>query len=73
MTYADNIMLYRPIYTPADYDLSQQDSDDICTWTTNKFNSTKCKYMVITVYVDNLPMEQVHSYRGTSVFGLPLL
>ena len=27
--YADDIMLYRPIYTPADYSLAQQDIDDI--------------------------------------------
>ena len=40
--YADDIMLYRPIYTPADFSLLQQDIDDICIWTTNnvlKFNS----------------------------------
>ena len=28
--YADGIMLYHPIYTPADYSLLQQDIDDIC-------------------------------------------
>ena len=75
--YADDIMLYHPIYTPADYSLVQQDIDDICTWTTNnllKFNSNKCKYMVISrkrsphqpvtpLTVDNLPIEQVQSYR----------
>ena len=32
--YADDIMLYRPIYTPADHSLLQQDIDD-STWTTN--------------------------------------
>ena len=49
--FADDIMLYRPIYTPADYSRLQQDNDDICTWTTNnllKFNYNKCKYMVIS-------------------------
>ena len=48
---ADDIMLYRPNYTPADYSLLQQDIDDICTWTTNNllnFNSNKCKYMIIS-------------------------
>jgi len=33
--FADDIMLYRPICTPADYSLLQLDIDDICTWTTN--------------------------------------
>ena len=67
--YADNITLYRPIYTPADYNLLQQDSDDICTWTTNNLlNSTPPNAsMVITVYIDNLQMEQVYSYRYLGV------
>ena len=68
--YADNITLYRPIYTPADYNLLQQDSDDICTWTTNNLlNSTPPNAsMVITVYIDNLQMEQVYSYRYLGVW-----
>ena len=80
--YADDIMLYCPIYTPDDYSLVQQDIDDICTWTTNillKFNSNKCKFMVISrkrsphqpvtpLTVDNLPIEQVQSYRYLGVW-----
>ena len=76
--YADDIMLYCPIYTPADYSLVQQDIDDICTWTTNnllKFNLNKCKYMVRSPHqpvtpltVDNLPIEQVQSYRYLGVW-----
>ena len=48
----------------------QQDSDDICTWTTNNLpNSTPPNAsMVITVYIDNLRMEQVHSYRYLGVW-----
>ena len=79
--FADDIMLYRPICTPADYSLLQLDIDDICTWTTNnllKFNSNKCKYMVISrkrspyqpitpLTVDTLPIEQVQSYRYLGV------
>ena len=60
--FADDIILYRPICTPADYSLLQLDIDDICTWTTNNlliFNSNKCKYKF--------------SHTGTSVFSLPLL
>ena len=37
--YADDIMLYHPIYTPADYSLLQLDIDDICTWTTNNLKN----------------------------------
>ena len=81
--YADYIMLYHPIYIHqlTMYDLLQQDIDEICTWTTNnllKFNSTKCKYMVISrkrspsqpntpLTVDNLPMEHIHSYKYLGV------
>ena len=37
--FADDIILYRPICTPADYSLLQLDIDDICTWTTNNLYS----------------------------------
>ena len=49
--YADDIILYRPIHTPPDYEFMQQDIDKLCTWTSNnllKFNSIKCKNMVIS-------------------------
>ena len=44
--YADDIMLYRPIHTTANYEFLQQEIEKLCTWTSNnplKFNSIKCR------------------------------
>ena len=44
-------MLYRPIHTAADFHLLQTDIDKLCNWADNnllKFNSRKCKYMIIS-------------------------
>ena len=74
--YADDIMIYWPICVSPDYEFVQQDIDKLCTWTSNnllKFNSIKCKYMVISrkrlpsqpntpLTVNHLPMEKVQSY-----------
>ena len=49
--YADQILLYRPIYTSADYHDLQGDVNNRCTWTDGnnlKFNAIKCKYMIIS-------------------------
>ena len=60
---------------------------NICTWTTNnllKFNSIKCKYMVVSwkrsphqpvtpLTVDATYQLNKFSHTGTLVFGLPLL
>ena len=80
--YADDIMLYHPIYIPVDCDLLREDIDEMCTWTTNnllKLNSTKYKYMASSrkispsqpnapLTVGNLPIEQVQSYRYDGVW-----
>ena len=54
--YADNIMLYCPIYTPADYcnSLLQQDIDGICTWTYGHSNSSTLLQLYLA-YVDLIP------------------
>ena len=61
--YADDMVLYRPIYTYEDYWLLQQDINAIATWITDnylQFNTSKCKYMLISekskrVTTHNLP------------------
>jgi len=48
--FVDDITLYNPIYTAADYDLVQTDIDSLCSWTDNNLlhlNAIKCKYMII--------------------------
>ena len=40
--YADDLMLYRPIYSATDYHLLQMDIDRL------KFNGRKCKYMTVS-------------------------
>ena len=49
--FANDMMLYRPIHTAANFRLLQTDIDKPCNWTDNnllKFNSRKCKYMIIS-------------------------
>ena len=48
---ADDIMLYRPTHSVADYALLQHDIDSIASWTDQNFldfNANKCKYMIIS-------------------------
>ena len=50
--YADDILLYRPIYTPTDYHHLRGDVHNLCTWTDRnslKFNANKFKYMIIII------------------------
>ena len=49
--YADDMVLYRPIYSYEDYWLLQQDINAIATWIADnhlQFNTSKCKYMTIS-------------------------
>ena len=51
LLYADDSMLYHPINGPEDYHHLQEDINRLCTWTNDnflKYNSNKCKYMVIS-------------------------
>ena len=80
--YADDILLYRPIYTHNDYHLLQGDVNNICTWAdinNLKFNSTKCKYMIISrkkqptipvspLLINDCCLERVKSYKYLGVW-----
>ena len=82
LLYADDSMLYRPIHTDDDYYHLQLDINKLCTWTDNnllRYNSTKCKYMVISrrkqptlpstsLFVNDSPMERVNSYKYLGVW-----
>jgi len=82
--FADDMMLYRSIYTAADFHLLQTDVDKLCNWTDNnllKFNSRKCKYMIISrkirptlpgalLTVNGSPLEKVKSYKYLGVWLL---
>ena len=49
--YADDLLLFRPISTTADYNILQKDISALEHWTANnslKFNTSKCNYMVIS-------------------------
>ena len=51
LLYADDIVLYRPIYCQKDYNSLQNDVDSLCDWTSSPFlnlNAAKCKCMVIS-------------------------
>ena len=80
--YADDILLYRPIYTSADYYDRQGDVNNLCAWTDGnniKFNTTKCKYMVISrkkqpiisnppIVINNCCLERVNSHKYLGVW-----
>ena len=79
--YADDILLYKPIYCPEDYGNLQQDIDAIngCTQACHlKLNPSKCKYIIASkkrqplypsrgLFLGNFIMEQVDSYRYLGV------
>ena len=49
--YTDDLVLYRPVCGPSDYQLLQQDIDAISLWTSTNYlslNPSKCKYMIIS-------------------------
>ena len=80
--YADDILLYHPIYTHADYHELQGNVNNLCTWTDGnnlKFNATKCKYMIISrkkqpiipnspLLINNCCLERVDSYKYLGVW-----
>ena len=79
--YADDILLYRPIYTSANYHDLQGDVNNLCAWTDGnnmKFNATKCKYMIMSrkkqpiipnspLVINNCCLERVNSYKYLGV------
>ena len=80
--FADDLMLYRAIRSPIDFDALQVDINNLCTWTDDNmltFNETKCKYMLISrrkqpvqptspIMIKESHMERVHSYRYLGVW-----
>ena len=81
--YADDILLYHPIYTSADYHDLQGDVNNLCSWTDGnnlKFNATKCKYMIMNLErnspsyltlpprINNCCLERVNSYKYLGVW-----
>ena len=49
--YADDMLLYREIGCPEDYNMLQSDVKTIFTWVDRNnltFNESKCKYMIIS-------------------------
>ena len=51
LLYADDILLYRKIYTEKDYAALQQDVDSLGVWSLLNhlsFNPVKCKFMVLS-------------------------
>ena len=80
--FADDMMLYRPIHTAADFHLLQTDIDKLCSWTDNnllKFSSRKCKYMIVLrkirptlpdtpLTVNGSLLEKVESYKYLGVW-----
>ena len=74
--YADDILLYRPIHSPTDYQALQADIDALSDWISAhklQFNCDKCKCMLvsrkrdptmpITLLVNGQPLERVYSYK----------
>ena len=84
--YADDLMLYCPIYSAANHMIHwlQMDIDNLCVWSDNKllrFNGRKCKYMIIarrkqpSLPITPLKIKQIcmEMYTSTSTLesGLP--
>ena len=74
--YADDMVLYRPIYSYEDYWLLQQDINAIAMWIANnhlQFNTSKCKYMTIsrkrakelppTINLNGIPLDRVTEFK----------
>ena len=74
--YADDMVLYRPIYSYEDYWLLQQDINAIAMWIVNnhlQFNTSKCKYMTIsrkrakesapTINLNGIPLDRVTEFK----------
>ena len=78
--YADDMVLYRPIYSYEDYWLLQQDISAIATWIADnhlQFNTSKCKYMTIsrkrakvlppTINLNGIPLDRVTEFKYLGV------
>ena len=72
VAYADDLLLYKPVESNADYNRVQEDVTTIDHWMSHNFltlNATKCKQMVTTrsrthqLYLAGQPLECVQSYK----------
>ena len=82
LLYADDIVLYHPIYCQEDYNSLRNDVDSLCDWTSSAFlylNAAKCKYMVISrkkqpivpltpILVCGNVLERVNSFKYLGVW-----
>ena len=84
LLYADDVVLYRPIYCQEDYNSLRNDVDSLCDWTSSAFlylNAAKCKYMLISrkkqpivpltpilVCGNALQIERVNSFKYLGVW-----
>ena len=81
VAYADDLLLYKPVESYADYNTMQEDVTTIDHWMSHNFltlNATKCKHMVITrsrihlcpqLYLAGQPLECVQSYKYLGVIA----
>ena len=76
VAYADDLLLYKPVESNADYNRAQEDVTTIDIWMSHNFltlNATKCKQMVTTrsrthqLYLAGQPLECVQSYKYLGV------
>ena len=79
VAYADDLLLYKPVESNADYNRVQEDVTTIDYWMSYNFltlNATKCKHMVITrsrshqcpqLFLAGQPLECVQSYKYLGV------
>ena len=74
--YADDMVLYRPIYSQEDYWLLQQDINAVARWISGnhlQFNFSKCKYMTLSrkrasdlpppINLNSLPLDRVTEFK----------
>ena len=76
VAYADDLLLYKPVESNADYNRVQEDVTTIDIWMSHNYltlNATKCKQMVTTrsrthqLYLAGQPLECVQSYKYLGV------
>ena len=80
--YADDMLLYHPITSMTDFDLLQEDINNLSAWSANNylnFNASKCKFMIISrrshptlpispLLISDCPLERVYSYKYLGVW-----
>ena len=70
--FADDVMLYRPLYAASDLAIVQSDIDNLLSWSDTNFldyNTSKCKYMIIT---RKNKSDQVYTQTKLSIKGVVL-